>query len=106
MQMSRNHPVYRLAFQTFFEHGAPVLLYAVGKDASVDDRPTITIAQQPDVDVIQSAHHRHANPKNTIGDFCVFSRPGHLVFESVRERVEASLRHVVYHMPALLFIGY
>ena len=74
-----------------FEDASPVLFHRVGRNARVDHRPAIAIAQDPDVDVIEPPAHGHPNPEHAVREFRNLARPGNPILESIRKRVETAL---------------
>jgi hypothetical protein len=97
VQVRRNHPGDGFTVQNVCEDGAPVRLHALIEQACVHDGPAIAVTQQPDVDVIQSARHGHANPEDAVCDLRDFAWDGSLFLKSVRQRVKASFGHIVNH---------
>ena len=105
VQVSRDHPNHGFAVQAILEDGTPMLLHILIEDACVHDGPAIVVTQQPDIDVIQPAHHGHPNPQDAICYFRDVAWAGGLVFKSVRKRVKASLGHIVYHTLSSLSVS-
>ena len=68
---------HRLAVQEISEHLLPQVVNAVCSHAAIDDAPTVSVAQQPQINMVQTGQFQwHPQPVNARRDFLWFARRG------------------------------
>ena len=83
------------AIEVSVKNRAPVAFDRIVKYTGINNCPSVAIAKKPDIDVVESAGHGHADPEHAWSNLEGFAGTGRLILVIIGQRVKAAFRNNV-----------